>query len=206
MLIAQDLILVASDADRTGLTCFASDASHRTCSGFASDADRTGLQLGSPRMLIAQDLILFIRLGLHLWCQFFEDFDPSDIISFLPEGLFETFIRCETPLYSAFLFQIWNHISDAICHAMYDCAWVKCLCIGFTFMFFSFYQICHLLAHAYFAGLLVQSLSRRPWEIFLSRYLLVASYLTFRFWKQDILVQTFKYETQEFSSDRKSVV
>ena len=46
MLIAQDLILVTSDA------------SHRTCSGFASDADRTRLQLGSPQMLIAQDLIL----------------------------------------------------------------------------------------------------------------------------------------------------
>ena len=72
----------------------------------------------------------------------------------------------------------------------------------FHFYVFSFYQIRHLFAHAYFAGLLVQSLSPLPWEIFLSRYLPDASYLTFRSWKRDILVQTFKYETQGFSSLR----
>ena len=93
-------------------------------------------------MLIAQDFNLVICLGLHLWCQFgwdlkfFEDFDSLEFIFFLLEGLSEAFIKCETLLHSVFLFQIRKHISDAICHAMYDCAWMKCLCIGFTFMFF----------------------------------------------------------------------
>ena len=153
MLIAQDLIFVCL---RYWL--------HRTCSCFASDVDCTWLNFGSPRMLIAQDLILFIHLGSHLWCQFgwdlkfFEDFDSLEFIFFLPEGLSEAFIGCKTLLHSAFLFQIRKHVSDAVCRVMYDCAWMKCLCICFHFMFFSFffYQICHLLVHAYFAGLLAR--------------------------------------------------
>ena len=70
------------------------------------------------------------------------------------------------------------------------------------FRFYVVLQICHLLAYAYLAGLLVQSLSPLSREIFLSRYLPVALYLTFRSWKRDILVQTFKYETQDFLSLR----
>ena len=70
----------------------------------------------------------------------------------------------------------------------------------FHFYVFSFYQICHLFTHAYFAGLLVQSLSPLSWEIFSSRCLPDASYLTFRYWKRNILVRSFKYKTQDFSS------
>ena len=135
---------------------------------FASDADYTRLNLGSPWMLTAQDLILFrlrcwlhktsscfasdanhtgllfdsICLDLHLWCQFgwdlkfFEDFDSLEFIFFLPEGLSKAFVGCKTLLHSAFLFQIKKHVSDAVCRVMYDCAWMKCSCIGFHFMFF----------------------------------------------------------------------
>ena len=36
----------------------------------------------------------------------------------------------------ASFFQIIKHASNAMRHAMYDCAWMKCLCIRFTFMVF----------------------------------------------------------------------
>ena len=50
------------------------------------------------------------------------------ITFFLPEGLYEAFIGLKTfSFYSAFMFQIRKHISDSICHAMYDYAWMKCL-------------------------------------------------------------------------------
>ena len=62
------------------------------------------------------------------------------ITFFLPEGFSKALIRCETFFYSTFLFQIRKHISDGMCecYVMYDFAWVKYLCIGFTFMVFSF--------------------------------------------------------------------
>ena len=116
------------------------------CSWFASNANCTGLVFGLSQMLIAQDLILLCLSGLIVDCQFgwdlkfFENFDSSAFTFFLPEGLSEAFIKCETPLHSAFLFQIWKHISDAICHAIYACAWMKCLCIV-SLLCFSFYQI-----------------------------------------------------------------
>ena len=93
-------------------------------------------------MLIAQDLLLLHLSGLTVDCQFgwdlefFEDFGSMEFIFFLSEGLFEAFIRCETLLHSAFIFQIGKHITDAVCRAMYDCAWMKCSCIGFHFMLF----------------------------------------------------------------------
>ena len=61
MLIAQDLICFASDADCTGLNLGLPRmliAQDLIC--FASDADCTGLNLDSPRMLIAQDLTWFV--------------------------------------------------------------------------------------------------------------------------------------------------
>ena len=51
------------------------------------------------------------------------------------EGLFEPFIECKTLFHSASLFQIRKQISDAMCRAMYDCAWMKCLSIFFEFFF-----------------------------------------------------------------------
>ena len=102
-------------------------------------------------MLIAQDLIFFasnvdctrLEFGhssgltplMPIWLRF-EVLWRLEFISFLPEGLSKAFIRGKTLLHSAFLFQIGKHMSDAICYAMYDCAWMKCLCIGFNFMFF----------------------------------------------------------------------
>ena len=74
-------------------------------------------------------------LGLQLWCQFgwdlkiLENFDLFELPFFLPEGLSESFIGCKTLFHFAYLFQIRKHISDAMCHAMYDCAWMKCLSI-----------------------------------------------------------------------------
>ena len=61
------------------------------------------------------------------------------IIIFLPEDLSKAFIGCKTLFYSVFLFQIRKHISDAMCecYVMYDLAWMKFLCIRFTFMVFS---------------------------------------------------------------------
>ena len=134
----------------------------------------TGLNLVSPRMLVAQDLIwfdsnvdrtglnlvgltldhqfgcvltlscMFTWLDLHLWCQsgydskFFEKLWSVWITFFPLEGLSKAFIECKTLFPLTFFFQIRKHISDVMCHAMYDCAWMKCLCIRFTFMVFSF--------------------------------------------------------------------
>ena len=71
MLIAQDFIWFASYADRTRLNLgFASDADRtRLHFDFALDVDCTGLLFGSPRMLIAQELLftcLQTRLNLPL--------------------------------------------------------------------------------------------------------------------------------------------
>ena len=79
MLIAQDLIWFASDADRTGLNlvhlgCWLHRTYlfclgcwlHRTWFCFASDADCTGLDFVLPRMLVGT------RLNLN--CQFFSSF------------------------------------------------------------------------------------------------------------------------------------
>ena len=87
MLIAQDLILSC-------LVCW----SHRTSC--------------SPHMLIAQDLFLLRLSGLTVDCQFgwdlkfFENFDSSDFIFFLSEGLSKAFIGCKTLFHSAFILQI----------------------------------------------------------------------------------------------------
>ena len=53
------------------------------------------------------------------------------------EGLSETFIRCKTFFRSASLFQMSKQISYAMCHAMYDCARMKCPSI-FLNSFFPF--------------------------------------------------------------------
>ena len=173
MLIAQDLAWFASYANCTGLNLvlprmlIAQDLmwfrlvcwSHKTsCSPHMLIAPDL---IVSARMLIAQDLLLLRLSGLIVDCQFgwdlkfFEDFDSMEFILFLPEGLSEAFIRCGTLLHSAFISQIEKHVSDAVCRVMYDYAWMKCSRIGFHFMFFSLHQICHFLACAYFAGLLV---------------------------------------------------
>ena len=154
MLIAQDLIWFR-------LICW----SHRTSC--------------SPHMLIAQDLIWFrLICWLHrtyscyvcldlpstaslveIWSSL-GSFDSSEFIFFLSEGLSKAFIGCKTLLHSAFIFldrktYIWCSMSCNV--------W---LCMNEMLMhWFPFYvvlQICHLLAHAYFAGLLVQSLSPLP--------------------------------------------
>ena len=117
-------------------------------------------------MLIAQDFIWFVYLlrltldcqfgcvltlscmltwlDLHLWCQgdwdsrFFENSDLFEFPSFSPKVFLKLLSSARPFFHSAFFFQIRKHISDAMCHAMYDRAWMKCLCIRFTFMVFSF--------------------------------------------------------------------
>ena len=119
MLIAQDLIWFR-------LVCW----SHRTSC--------------SPRMLIAQDLISFFIFyfpGLTSECRFgwdlklFENFDSSEFIFFLPEGLSEVFIWCKTLLHSAFILQIGKHVSDAVCMIVHEWdahALVSLLCFFFS--------------------------------------------------------------------------
>ena len=51
---------------------------------------------------------------------------------------FWSFYRVQNLFRSTSLFQIRQQISDAICHAMYDCAWMKCPSI-FLDSFFSFF-------------------------------------------------------------------
>ena len=41
---------------------------------------------------------------------------------FSPEGLSEAFIGCKALFHSASLFQIRKHISNVMCHSLYDCA------------------------------------------------------------------------------------
>ena len=61
---------------------------------------------------------------------------------FLPfEGLSKVFIGYKTLFHSTFLFQIRKQISDTMCHAMYDCAWMKCPSIK---TLFSFFWICFI--------------------------------------------------------------
>ena len=55
------------------------------------------------------------------------------ITFFLLDGLFEAFIECKTFFHPTFFFQMRKHIFDAICHTMYDCAWMKCLCFKIHF-------------------------------------------------------------------------
>ena len=45
---------------------------------------------------------------------------------FSSEGLSKAFIECKTLFHSISLFQIRRQIFDAMCHAMYDCARMKC--------------------------------------------------------------------------------
>ena len=84
---------------------------------------------------------MLIGLDLHLWCQTCWDSLKTLICLnyFFPsEGLSEAFIGRKTFFFhSASLFQIRKHISNAMCHAMYDCAWMKCLSIK-THFFNSF--------------------------------------------------------------------
>ena len=161
-----------------------------TLSGFASDANCTGLILGSSQMLIWLRFGVpwrFWFIGFYLlsprksFWSFYQVQDPSLLC--IPISDMKTYIWCNMSC------NVWLCMNEMLVH------W-------FHFYVFSFYKICHLLAHAYFAGLLVQSPSPLPWEIFLSRYLPIASDLTFHSWKRNILVQTFKYETQGFLSLR----
>ena len=55
------------------------------------------------------------------------------------EGLSKAFIGYKALFCPAFFFQIRKHVSDAMCE--YDFTWMKCLCIRFTFMIFSFIKI-----------------------------------------------------------------
>ena len=106
----------ASDANCTGLhlvrlRCW----SHGTCSGFASDANCTGLALGSPRMLIAQDLILLCLSGLTTDCQFFTfsfifHLDLSSIASSSHHFFIIFFTYLDLPL-SASLIVLWLYHS-----------------------------------------------------------------------------------------------
>ena len=135
MLIVQDLILFR-------LGCW----SHRTSSWFASDVDCTGLNLvclGCWLHRTYSCLFIWARIRTHTSdASLVEIWSSLKILihwilsSFSPKGLSEAFIGCKTFLHSAFLFQMRKHVSDAVCCVMYDCAWMKCLCIGFHFMFF----------------------------------------------------------------------
>ena len=99
--------------------------------------------------------LMLTWLDLHLWCQtcwdsrLFES--PWFWLNYLlsSEGLSKAFIGCETLFHSTSLFQMSKQISDAICHATYDCAWMKCPSI-FWILFFSFFILmnvkykCHM--------------------------------------------------------------
>ena len=135
MLIAQDLIWFR-------LVCW----SHRTWFGFASYADCTGLDVRLVcwlhRTWFHFSFFTYLDLPLsaaqvEIWSSL-KIFDSMEFIFFLPEGLSEAFIRCGTPLHSAFIFQIEKHVSNAVCRVMYDYVWMQCSFIGFHFMFFLF--------------------------------------------------------------------
>ena len=70
----------------------------------------------------------------------YDNSDLFELLSFSPKVFLKLLSRCEILFHSAFLFQIKKHIFDAVCecYVMYDFAWMKCLCIRFTFMVFSF--------------------------------------------------------------------
>ena len=163
-------------------------------------------------MLIAQDFISFFlhfsffTYWTYLERQFgwdlklFENFDSSEFIFFLSEGLSEAFIRCETLLHSAFIFQIGRHVSDAVCRVMYGHAWMKCSYIGFHFMFFLFIKFAtFLLVHtsqACWCSSFLLCLRKNFYlDTCLSRRILL-------FVLGDILFQTFQYKTHGFSSLR----
>ena len=138
MLIAQDLIFVC-----LGYWL------HRTCSCFASDADRTRLQLGLPRMLIAQDLIwLFVWAHtsdaslVEIWSSLKILIDWN-LSSFSPKVFLKLLSSVRPFFILHFIFQIGKHGSDAVCRVIYDCAWMKCSCIGFNFMFFFLSNLPH---------------------------------------------------------------
>ena len=136
-----------------------------TWSWFTSNADRTGLNLGSSRMLIIQDLILGISVWTYPWLPrwlgfiFFENSNLFELSFFFPKVFLKLLLGVKPSFHSTFLFQA--NVFDAICecYAMYDFVWMKCLCIKFTFMVLFFIKIYHLLAHAHFMGRLVQFLS-----------------------------------------------
>ena len=159
---------------------------------FVSDADCTGLEFGySSGLIPLMPVWLRFEVLWRFWFietyllsprrsfwSFYQVRDPSLLC--IPISDMKTYIWCNMSC------NVWLCMNEMLVH------W-------FHFYVFSFNQICHLFAHAYFTGLLVQSLSPLAWEIFLSRYLPIASYLIFRSWKRDILVQTFKCETHDFS-------
>ena len=152
-------------------------------------------------MLIAQDWICSCLPGLNLTASLIRIRNSLKlwfvwVFFFLPECLFETFIWCETLFHSVLLFQIRKHISDAMCHAMYDCTWMKYLCIRFTFMVFFFIKFatfspihtlraCWCSLFLLLGDISISMLAHRIMSLFLET--------------KTVLVQAFMYETQVFS-------
>ena len=131
--------------------------------------------------------------------KFFENFDLFGLPSFSPK-IFLKLLSDARTFHSAFLFQIRKHISDAMCHAMYDYAWMKCLFIRFTFMIFSFIKIAtfspmHTLRACWCSLFL----------FYLRRYFYIDACLLhrisfFALGNKATLVQAFTHETQGFPS------
>ena len=195
MLIAQNLILFASNADCTGLNLVHLECwLHKT-------------QSGSPLKLIAHDLILGISAWTHPWLPVWLGFEilwklrSIWIIIFLPENLSKAFIECKTLFYSVFLFQIRKHISDAMCecYVMYDLAWMKFLCIRFTFMVFSLLILPPSRPCTPYGPVGAVSFYSTLEDIFVSMlaHCIISHFLLLDI--KTIIVQAFTHETQSFS-------
>ena len=113
-----------------------------SCFDFVADVFLIGL---TPLMPTLQVFIFFI--GLTFDCQTWSCFDflwkTLICLNYLlsSEGLSEAFIGYKIIFHSASLFQIRKKISDAMCHALYDCARMKCPSIFWIIFSFSSFLV-----------------------------------------------------------------